>query len=87
MVAKEYIENGFPVATVLNLIGLSRSSYYYTPKGTKRGKRASGFVFKKEGRALPLSKVVEDIETLLNGEFVDYGYYKTYGDCSFKCVY
>ena len=78
MVAEEYIENGFPVSTVLSLIGLSRSSYYYTPKGTKRGKRASEFVFKKEGSALPLSKVVEDIEMLLNGEFVDYGYYKTY---------
>jgi len=78
MVAEEYIENGFPISTVLSLTGLSRSSYYYTPKGTKPGKRASEFVFKKDGSALPSSKVVEDIETLLNGEFVDYGYYKTY---------
>lgn len=78
MVAEEYIEQGYPVSKVLSLLGLPRSSYYYPPKGTKPGKRAAEFVFKKDGNALPLPKVIEDIEILLNGEFVDYGYYKTY---------
>ena len=53
IVAEEYTENDFLISTVLNLIELARSSYYYAPKGTKSVKRASEFVFKKDGSALP----------------------------------
>ncbi len=78
MVAEEFIEQHYPVRTVLKLVGLPRSSYYYQPKETKPGKRASKVVYKSDGSCWSIARVVEDIKQLLSHEFVDYGYYKTY---------
>jgi putative transposase len=78
MVAEEYIEQGFPIQGVLKLVGLAKSSYYYKAKDTKPGKRVSEYVYKSDSSLHSISDVVGDIETLLNHEFVDYGYYKTY---------
>jgi putative transposase len=78
MVAEEYIEQGFPIRSVLQLVGLAKSSYYYKAKDTKPGKRVAEYVCKTDSSIHSISKVVGDIEGLLNQEFVDYGYYKTY---------
>lgn len=78
MVAQQYIEQEFPVNKVVRMVGLSRSSYYYSPKEGKRGKKATEFVLNRDGTAVSLGELVKDIESLLNEEFVDYGYYKTY---------
>ncbi|MFC3811771.1 IS3 family transposase [Lacihabitans lacunae] len=78
MVIDEFLEQGKPKHLVLKHAGLSRSSYYYSSTGTKPGKRASRFVYDIEDNKHDLSYVIKEIKTVLNGEFVDYGYYKTY---------
>lgn len=78
MVVDEFLEQGKPKNLVLKHVGLPRSSYYYTSTGKKSGKRASGFVYDVNDNRHDLEYVLEEVKTLLEGEFVDYGYYKTY---------
>lgn len=81
-VADEFLEQGYPKKTVLKHVSLSRSSYYYKPTGTKAGKKAQKYIFKKEeyvdGHYIDKDVVVTEIQKLLENEFVDYGYFKTY---------
>ena len=76
-VLRDYLEQGCALSTLLRILELPRSSYYYRPTGRKAGKRSSS-IFRKRGRQVSLEGLVGDIKDLLSGEFVDYGYYKTY---------
>jgi uncharacterized pyridoxamine 5'-phosphate oxidase family protein len=78
MVVDDFLEKGFPLKTVLKLVGLPRSSYYYAAKDSKQGRKPAKTVLAKDGEYVSFEKVVEDIKTLLAGEFIDYGYYKVY---------
>ena len=78
MVIDEFLEQGKPKHLLLKYVGLPRSSYYYTSTGTKSGKRPANYVYDNEGSSHDLKYVTEKISELLSGEFVDYGYYKTY---------
>jgi len=78
MVVDEFLEKEFPLKPLLKLVGLPRSSYYYAPKETKQGKKAAKFICTNQGECVSFEKVVDEIKALLSGEFVDYGYYKTY---------
>lgn len=76
MIAKDFIQQGYPLYKVLPLCGLSKSSYYYSPSGGKRGRKASSHTLSKEGILYSNDFVLERIKWLLNQEFVDYGYDK-----------
>ena len=77
MVLDDYLEQKIPLKPLLKILELSRSSYYYKPTGTKAGKRkASNFY--KDAQLVPEQILIEDINNLLSGEFIDYGYYKTF---------
>ena len=76
MIAKDFIQQGYPLYKVLPLCGLSKSSYYYSPFGGKRGRKASTYTLSKEGILYSNEYVLERIKWLLNQEFVDYGYDK-----------
>ena len=78
MVVDDFLEQGYPLQTMLKLVELPRSSYYYTPKDSKPGKKASSLIYHRSIGWVEKQIVVADIEELLSGEFVDYGYYKTY---------
>jgi putative transposase len=73
-----FLEEGFPRQTLFKLVDLPRSSYYYVSKGSKSGKKASALVYHSKDGWVKMDQVVAVIEDLLSGEFVDYGYYKTY---------
>jgi hypothetical protein len=78
MVADEFLEKNYPKRTILKHLDLSRSSYYYKPTGTKAGKRPETRVFSKCGKSIDIQELVKEIKLLLENEFVDYGYFKTY---------
>jgi putative transposase len=78
MVADSFLEKGIPKRQVLQALGIPRSSYYYTPTGNKAGKRPKVTIQDKHGHAKAEDVVINDIKRLLENEFVDYGYYKTY---------
>jgi putative transposase len=76
MITKAFIQQGYPLYKVLPLCGLSKSSYYYSPFGSKRGRKASSSTQSKDGILYSNQYVLERIKWLLNQEFVDYGYDK-----------
>jgi putative transposase len=76
MIAKDFIQQGYPLYKVLALCGLSKSAYYYLPFRGKRGRKASTCTKSKEGILYSNEYVLERIKWLLNQEFVDYGYDK-----------
>jgi putative transposase len=76
MIAKDFIQQGYPLYKVLPLCGLSKSAYYYSPSGGKRGRKVSTSTQSKEGVLYSNEYVLERIQWLLNQEFVDYGYEK-----------
>src|SRR5690625_7173106 len=77
MIARQFIDNGYPVSKVLGLLELPRSSYYYKPRGTTgRGRKCSTHTMTGNGSYLCNQAVVERIQQILSGEFVDYGYEK-----------
>ena len=76
MVAQQFIGQGFPVGKVLQATGISTSSYYYRPSKGKKGKKPSQYTLTGSGLCIPNAVVVDNIKTLLQMEFVDYGYLK-----------
>lgn len=75
-VATDHIQAGCCVGVVLEAVGLSRSVYYYKQRSGRRGKTASTHTYTQAGVAVANQQVVEQIQELLQQEFVDYGYIK-----------
>jgi transposase InsO family protein len=78
MVIDEFLEKGIPKNLLFKHVDFPKSSYYYTPLGTKAGKKVSQFVYNSNYQSVHLDTVLAEIKKLLSGDFVDYGYYKTY---------
>lgn len=53
---------------------LPRSIYYYSPTKGEKGIKPSTVTKKGNGEVVSNAKVVDDIKTILSGEFVNYGY-------------
>jgi putative transposase len=77
-VVKMFIDQGFPVSTVLDECAINKSSFYYKPilSVMPRGIAASTQTLTNDGKLISNAIVVEDIKALLQEEFVDYGYIK-----------
>jgi len=78
MIASNFIKEDYPIKTVLEVVGIPRSSYYYKPvKNAKtKGIAKSTHTVTTDGELVSNKKVIEDIEYILGQEFVDYGYLK-----------
>lgn len=79
MTATMFIEQQYPVRKVLKHIGLSASSYYnkgISGRRLQRGIKPSEFTLTYNGGKVPNNEVVNQVKTLLEREFVDYGYLK-----------
>ena len=55
---------------------LPRSLYYYNPTGGIKGIKPSNHTHKRDGSVVANELVVDDIKTILSGDFVCYGYHK-----------
>lgn len=78
MIASSFIKEGYPIKTVLKVLGLPRSSYYYKPvlKCGQKGIPKSTHTRRTDGTLVSNDQVIEDIKEILGQEFVDYGYLK-----------
>ena len=78
MIAADFIKEGYPIKTVLNVVGIPRSSYYYkpVPSNGRRGIAKTTHTTTQKGGLVTNNQVVEDIKVVLGKEFVDYGYLK-----------
>lgn len=75
-IAEDFIGQGYTASKVLGIVEIASSSFYYTPKLTKKGKKKSDSTKLNDGSFIPNEKVIEYIENILGTEFVDYGYRK-----------
>jgi len=78
MIASNFIKEGYPKKLVLEVLGIARSSYYYRPVSNKgkKGRPKSTNTLTRDGTLVSNKQVIKDIEEILTGEFVDYGYLK-----------
>lgn len=75
-VAEKFIQQGHPVNSVLGLLKLSKSSYYYQPKTGKPGRKPSSRTYHWKMGWVENHVVVREILDLLEEPYVDYGYIK-----------
>lgn len=71
-----YINQGHQVSTVLSVLSLPHSVYYYQSSNQAKGRRATTHTLKSSGERICDSKVVSTIKAELEIEFIDYGYLK-----------
>jgi len=78
LIAEDFIEQDHSISSVLRVLKIPSSTYYYSSiaNGKNRGAPKSSHTKTITGKIVSNKKVVEDIETLLKQEFVDYGYRK-----------
>lgn len=65
-----------PVKELCDWITLSRSNFYYRPSDGRRGFKPSCTTLKADGNEVSNEVVVDEIRSILSGEFVCYGYQK-----------
>lgn len=71
-----FINQGHQVYTVLSVLSLPRSVYYYQSSNQAKGRRATTDTLKTSGERICDSEVVATIKAELEIEFIDYGYQK-----------
>jgi putative transposase len=81
-IAKHWVKRGFCVVTVLEIIGLSRSTYYYQlknrdkPKNHCGGRPIPGYSIDKSDKRIFDGQIKDWIVELIAGEGYSYGYRK-----------
>jgi putative transposase len=71
-----FLGKGYPMALVLRLLGLSKSTFYYTGSSKPGGRPPSTHTLRMDGTMDPNEVVLGHILALLGQDFVDYGYRK-----------
>lgn len=71
-----YINQGHKATTVLSILSLPRSVYYYQSSNAPKGRRITTHTLKTSGESICDSDVVAIIKAELGIEFIDYGYLK-----------
>jgi len=72
----KFIAKGMKAEKASMMAGMSKSSYYYRPRGGKPGRPSSTHCLKDNVLLVSNEEVVEDIRTFLSGEFMENGYLK-----------
>jgi len=75
-IVTKYKKMGLSVSKSVGLASISRSSYYYSPKDGKPGRKPSTITELVTGESVCNKELVWLIKELLGLEFVDYGYLK-----------
>lgn len=76
MIALKYIAMRYKQSTVLRLLNLNKSTFYYKNRPGERGRKPTSYTMKIDGTKVEDGKVLEEINRLLSREFVWYGYRK-----------
>lgn len=72
-IVNSYVQSGLRTKLALPLAGLSRSTYYYKPTGTKGGKKPSAYTVRRDGTSISNNELIELMTGILEQPFIDYG--------------
>ena len=75
-IVRAYVGQGLTVEQATRVAAMSKSTYYYRSKGSRKGKAPSRFTQYRDGY-VSNQAVVEHIRNLLSDDFIDYGYKRT----------
>lgn len=75
-IVRSYVGQGLTVEQATRVAAMSKSTYYYRSKGSRKGKAPSRFTQYRDGYVSD-QVVVEHIRNLLSDDFIDYGYKRT----------
>jgi len=75
-IINRYVSKGIRTRKAAAIAGIARSSYYYKPKGGKKGKRPSSFSYRTDGSIIHNHLIIKKIKELISEDFIDYGYDK-----------
>jgi putative transposase len=75
-IVTRFVSSGLRVRYAVSIAGISKSCYYYKPKGGRKGKTPSMFTWNGE-KLVDNEVVIHRIEQLLSEDFIDYGYQRT----------
>ncbi len=67
---------GMPTSKALAIAEMPRSTYYYHPKGQRKGKQPSTHTLKNDAYVTN-EQLVNDMNSILGQDFIDYGYART----------
>ncbi len=59
---------------IIKMVGIVESSYYRSPSGGKKGKKASQHTIHKNKGLVSETEIVEAVKEILEHEFIDCGY-------------
>lgn len=76
-IIRKSVSKGMKVDKATKIAGMSKSGYYYKPRGGKPGRKPSTHCAKDDGTIMTNQEVVEHIKTQLGAEFMENGYIKT----------
>src|SRR5699024_5043790 len=75
LVDRFYAKYKYSKAKLLQWVGLASSSYYYRPKGTRKGNRPSKYTLNELHGWVKEETVIESIKEVLSRPFIDCGYH------------
>lgn len=75
-VINRFVSRGLTTAKASSIAGMSRSTYYYKPKGGVRGKKPSTFSYTVDGSIVCNDMIINRIKEIISDDFIDYGYDK-----------
>lgn len=75
-IVRAYVAQGLTVEQATSIAAMSKSTYYYQSKGSRKGKAPSRFT-QYGDRYVSNEVVVKYIQKLLSDDFIDYGYMRT----------
>ena len=75
-IVKEFVAEGMSVGKALAIADVPKSSFYYRPYGTRKGKPVSNYTQRRDG-LVGNDEVIEEINAILSDDFIDYGYERT----------
>lgn len=75
-IVRSYVAEGLTVQIATSIASMSKSTYYYESKGTRKGRLPSTST-PYRGQLVPNENVVKAIDEILSEEFIDYGYKRT----------
>jgi len=75
-IVNKHIYRGLGSERAIALAGFTKSTYYYKPSGGRKGKKPSLKTITDKGNAVNNQHVVNEIKSILEPDFIDYGYDK-----------
>ena len=75
-IVNRHIQKGMKATKAAQIVGFSRSGYYYKSNGCIPGRRTTSYTLKEDGTMVKNTDMIVSIKEIISPDFIDYGYEK-----------